>query len=122
NPGNEAELYQMGTLNEAEGKLKDAETAYRKSFEANPQNVRALQAISDLRRRRRDAAGALAVFGEELKRFPSNTILRTAYADNAFLSGRYQVAASEYQILLPQLQKDYKASGDMYLRLGEVYR
>ena len=40
NPGNEAALYQMGTLNEAEGKLKDAETAYRKSFEANPQNVR----------------------------------------------------------------------------------
>ena len=39
-------LYQLGEVNAAENKWKEAEAAYQRSYEANPRNIQGLLAIA----------------------------------------------------------------------------
>jgi tetratricopeptide (TPR) repeat protein len=122
NPQNGDAWYQIGLLDESAGRLRDSEAAFRKSFAANRGDIRGLQAIADHHMARQDAAGFLELFQAELKRDPSNINLQTAYADAAYLAGRYDLAVAEYKALLPRVEKDPKKTADMCLRIGEAYR
>jgi tetratricopeptide (TPR) repeat protein len=122
NPRNGDAWYQIGMLDESAGRLRDSEAAFRKSFAANRGDVRGLQAIADHHMARQDAAGFLKLFQAEVKQDPSNPNLRTAYADAAYLAGRYDLAVAEYKALLPMVEKEPKKTADMCLRIGEAYR
>jgi tetratricopeptide (TPR) repeat protein len=122
NPRNGDAWYQIGLLDESAGRLRDSESAFRKSFAANRGDIRGLQAIADHHMARQDAGGLLELFQAEVKQDRSNINLRTAYADAAYLAGRYELALGEYKALLPMVEKEPKKTADMCLRIGEAYR
>jgi len=63
-------LFQLGAIEEAEHRWKEAEANYRRSYDVNPASVQGLLAIADLRTRRNQVEKALDLLRTEVKSHP----------------------------------------------------
>ncbi|HEY1339653.1 MAG TPA: tetratricopeptide repeat protein, partial [Bryobacteraceae bacterium] len=115
-------LFQLGVVNLAENHYKEAEEAFRKAYELNPANSRGLMGIveTDMAQNRTEAA--LAMLQAESAKSPNRMDLRLAMGNTAVRAGKFDLAIGEFTKVLDALDKNSRARGDVYLRIGETYR
>ncbi|MSV28802.1 MAG: tetratricopeptide repeat protein [Bryobacterales bacterium] len=121
-PNNPEVLFQLGTLNLAERKFKEAEAAYVKSYQANPANARGLLGVVETYAIQNQFDKALQMLNDEVKKAPGRLELRLALGNTAVRAGKYDLAIGEFKALLSGLEKNPRASGEVLMRLGETYR
>ena len=114
--------FQLGMVALAEGRYKDAEDSFKRAYELNPTNSRALMGIveTDLAQHKPDAAIQLLL--AESKKAPNRIDLLVGLGMTSVRAGRYDDAIGYYQRVLDGLDKDARSRGEVYLRMGDVYR
>jgi len=115
-------LYQMGLVNLADRKFKEAEEAFRRSYQLNPANSRGLMGVVETYMAQNKPDQAIAMLQAEADKSPHRVDYRLALATAAVLSGKFDMAVNQYQLVLNALGNDAKGRADVYLRLGETYR
>jgi tetratricopeptide (TPR) repeat protein len=115
-------LFQLGVVNLAENKYKDAEENFRKSYDLNPASTRGLMGIVETDMAQNKADAALALLQTESAKEPNKLDLKVAIGNTAVRAGKYDMAIQAYNGVLDSLDKNAKQRGDIYLRLGETYR
>jgi tetratricopeptide (TPR) repeat protein len=115
-------LFQMGVVNLAENRYKDAEDAFRRAYELNPANSRGLMGIveTDMAQNRPEAA--ITLLQAEAAKYPNRMDFHLAIGNTAVRAGKYDLAIGEFQKVLDSLDKGSRSRGDLYLRIGETYR
>jgi tetratricopeptide (TPR) repeat protein len=122
NPGSTDVMFQLGVVNLAESRYKEAEEAFRQAYQLNPANSRGLMGIveTDMAQNKPDAA--LALLQAEADKAPNRADFLLALGNTAARAGKYDLAIGTFQKLLGVVDKGSKAQGDIYYRLGETYR
>jgi tetratricopeptide (TPR) repeat protein len=114
--------YQLGVLNLAERRYKEAEDSFRRSYDLNPATLRGLIGVAETYRQQKEPEQALALLQAEAAKSPNRVDLRMAIAAAAVLMNKFDLAISEYQSALRMSAQTPKARADIDTRLGEVYR
>jgi len=120
NPNNPDVHFESGVVNLAARRYQEAEAAFRKTWELEPDNGRGLAGIAETYLARNEPAKAVDLLQAEVARRPDRGDLHLALANTAFRAGKYDLAASEYEKALPSVQGP--AAGDTYMRLAETLR
>jgi tetratricopeptide (TPR) repeat protein len=115
-------LLQFGIFNAMEGKTKEAEALYRKSFEANPNNLGGFLAIVQFLLSRNQPEEALKTVKMELAKHPDRADLEIALADVEMRTGHVDSAIARYQALQKKQEKKPAILGDIDFRLAECYK
>jgi tetratricopeptide (TPR) repeat protein len=115
--------FQLGVVDLAESKFKDAEGSFRKSYDLNPANPRGLIGIVETDMAQNKSEDALALLQAEADKAPNRLEIRVALAQTATSVGKFDVAVGEYQKVLDALDKtSSRERGQIYWQMGEVYR
>src|SRR5258708_36608269 len=115
-------LFQLGVVNLAEGKYKEAEDAFRRAYQLNPANSRGLMGVVETNMAQNKPDAALALLQAESEKAPTRLDLLVAMGNTAVRAGKYDLAITTFTKVLGGLDKNPKAQGDIYLRIGETYR
>jgi tetratricopeptide (TPR) repeat protein len=115
-------LFQVGTLNLAERKYKEAEAAYVKAYQANPANARGLLGAVEVYAVQNQFDKGIQMLNDEVKKAPGRLELRLALANTAVRASKYDLAIGEFKTLLSGVDKNPRAQGEILMRLGETYR
>lgn len=115
-------LFQMGVVDLAEGKYKDASDSFKRTYELNPQNSRGLMGVveTDMAENRPDEA--IKTLEAEAAKSPNRLDVTLALGNTEVRVGHYDTALGYFQKVLNGLDKNSKARGDLYMRIGETYR
>jgi tetratricopeptide (TPR) repeat protein len=125
NPSSPDVLFQLGVVNLAEGKYKDAEDSFRRSYQLNPANSRGLMGVVETYLAQRTTAKtdeAIKMLRTESDKAPNRLDLLLAIGNTAVRAGKFDMAIETFNKVLAGLDKNPKARGDVYLRIGETYR
>lgn len=109
---------QVGILDLAEKRYKEAEVTFSKLYQDNPDDLRALMALSETYALQEQYPKAIQLVQKESANHPERLELRLALGNLAYRSQNYDLAIEHYLALV----KSRPNAGDVYLRLGEVYR
>jgi tetratricopeptide (TPR) repeat protein len=120
NPNNPDVRFQSGVVNLAAKRYPEAEAAFRKTWELEPDNARGLAGAAETYLAQNQPGPALELLQAEVAKRPARADLHLALANIAVRSGKYDLAAAEYQKALPAAEGS--AAGDIYLRLAETLR
>ena len=115
-------LFQLGVVNLAQSKYKEAEDDFRKSYDLNPASTRGLMGIVETQMAQNKPDAALALLQSESVKEPNKLDLKVAIGNTAVRAGKYDLAIQAYNGVLDSLDKNARQRGDIYLRLGETYR
>jgi len=115
-------LFQLGVVNLAEGKYKEAEDAFRRAYQLNPANSRGLMGVVETNMAQNKPDAALALLQAESDKAPARMDLLVAMGNTAVRAGKYDFAIQTFTKVIGNLEKGSKAVGDLYLRIGETYR
>jgi tetratricopeptide (TPR) repeat protein len=121
-PGSPDVLFQLGVVNLAEGKYKEAEDAFRRAYQLNPANSRGLMGVVETNMAQNKPDAAIALLQAESDKAPSRLDLVVALGNTAVRAGKYDLAIQTFNKALAGLDKNVKGQGDVYLRIGETYR
>jgi tetratricopeptide (TPR) repeat protein len=121
NPGSSDLLYQLGTIDLAERRLKDAEDTFQRAYQLNPANLRSLMGIVETNMAQNKTGEALKILQAESDKAPNRLDLLLAIGNTAVRAGKLDFAIQTFNKLLEQVGDGAK-QGDIYLRLGETYR
>jgi tetratricopeptide (TPR) repeat protein len=121
NPGSPDVVFQLGVVNLAENKFKDAEESFRRCYQLNPANPRGLLGLVETFMVQNKPDEALRILQTESDKAPTRVDLQLVLGNTAARAGKFDLAIQVFNRLLPQVEKG-RAQGDVYLRLGEVYR
>ncbi len=122
NPNSSGIIFSMGMVDMHEGKYKDAEDVFRKAYQQNPKDPRGLVGLVEALARQNKFSEAMQVVQQQMAKDPNNNDLRVALGNIAVRSGNFDMGIAEFQKVLATLDKNSKARGQMYLRIGETYR
>jgi tetratricopeptide (TPR) repeat protein len=114
--------FQLGVVDLAENKYKDAEASFHKSYELNPANSRGLIGIVETDMLQNKSEDALGLLQAEADKAPNRLEFRIALAKTAVRVGKFDQAIAEYQKVLDTMDKNSRERGSIYLQVGEVYR
>jgi len=115
-------LFQMGVVNLAEGKYKEAQDAFKRAYQLNPANSRGLMGVVETEMAQNRPDAAIAALQAESDKAPNRADLLVALGNTAVRAGKFDFAIATYQKALPLMDKNSKGQGDIYLRIGETYR
>jgi tetratricopeptide (TPR) repeat protein len=115
-------LYQLGVVNLAESKFKEAEDAFRRAYQLNPANSRGLMGVVETYMAQNRTDQAIQLLQGEAERAPNRTDYRVALGNLAARTGRYDMAIAEFRKVLSGIEPASKAAGDVHLRIGETLR
>lgn len=115
-------FFQLGIVNLADSKFKDAEDNFRKSYNLNPANSRGLLGTVDTYLAQNKNEEALQILQNEVAKAPNRLDIRVALARAAETVGKFDMALTEYQKAIEAMDKNSRDRGPLYLRMGEVYR
>jgi tetratricopeptide (TPR) repeat protein len=121
NPGSPDVLFQLGVVNLAEKRYKEAEDAFRRAYQLNPADSRGLMGIVETDMAQNKADEALKLLQSESDKAPGRIDLLLSLANVAVRAGKYDFAIQTYDRMLVLTDKSLKA-GDIYMRIGETYR
>jgi len=121
NPGSPDVLFQLGVVNLAESRFKEAEDAFRRSYQLNPANARGLMGIVETEMAQNKTEEALKTLQAESDKAPGRVDLQVVLGDTAARAGKFDLALQTFNRALGQVGKG-KGQGDIYLRIGEIYR
>ncbi len=122
NPSSPDVVFQIGVVNLAEGKYKDAEDAFRKAYQLNPANTRGLMGVVETYMAQSKVDQAIQLLQTESAKTPTRMDFHLALGNIAVRAGRWDLALAEFQRVLANTDKGSKAQGEMYLRIGETQR
>ncbi len=117
-PNSSEAFVQMGLLDLAEKKYKDAESTFSKLYQSNPEDLRGLMGLSETYAGQEQYDKAVQLLQSELAKRPDLTQIRIALGNLAFRAGKYDLAVQNYKEMLAK-EPD---NGGVYVRLGETYR
>ena len=115
-------LFQLGVVNLAEGKHKEAEDAFHRAYQLNPANSRGLMGMVETNMAENKPDAAIALLQAESAKAPNRIDLLVALGNTEVRAGKFDSAIQTFQKVLPMVDKNDKAQGDIYLRIGETYR
>jgi tetratricopeptide (TPR) repeat protein len=121
-PGSPDVMFQLGVVNLAENKFKEAEDAFRRAYQLNPANSRGLMGIVETNMAQNKTDEALKILQSESDKAPNRLDLLLAMGNTAVRAGKYDMAIQTFNKVLASLDKGSKSQGDIYLRIGETYR
>lgn len=122
NPNAPDVQFQLGLVDLAENKYKDAADSFRRTYQLNPANSRGLMGLVETAMAQSKPDQALEMLRVEADKSPNNLDLRLAMGNIAVRAGKYDQALAEFNRVLNALDKNSRQRGDLYLRLGETYR
>jgi tetratricopeptide (TPR) repeat protein len=125
NPSSSDVLFQLGVVNLAEGKYKEAEDTFRRSYQLNPANSRGLMGVVETYMAQHTPGKtdeALKILQAESDKAPNRLDLLLAIGNTSVRAGKFDMAIENFNKVLSGLDKNPKARGDVYLRIGETYR
>jgi tetratricopeptide (TPR) repeat protein len=120
-PKNPDVLYHLAMLDDLQGKWKEAEEGYRKSYEANPSSTRSLVAMAMSMMARNQANQALAMLQAEARKSPERNDLRFAADSFATRANRPDVAIPDLEALLVKLPAQSPQAAETHTLLAECY-
>jgi len=120
NPGSSDVLFQLGVVNLAENKYKEAEDAFRRSYQLNPTNYRGLLGIVETQIAQHKTEDALKNVQAESEKAPGRLDLQILLGSTAVRAGKFDFAIQTFNRVLGQAKG--KGQGEIYLRIGEIYR
>ena len=122
NPNSPDVFFQLGVVNLAESKFKDAEASFRKSYLLNPANSRGLLGVVETDMAQNKTEEALQLLQSEADKAPNRLEFRVTLAKAALRVGKYDLAIAECQKVIGAMDKKSREGGSVYLLLGETYR
>ena len=122
NPSSPDVLFQLGVVNLAENKYKEAEDSFRRSYELNPANSRGLMGMVETEMAQNHPDQAMQLLQTESAKVPNRMDLLLALGNTAVRAGKFDAAVGYFEKVAAAMQKGSKAQGDLYLRIGETYR
>jgi tetratricopeptide (TPR) repeat protein len=122
NPSSPDVLFQLGVVDLAENKYKEATDAFRRCYDLNPANSRGLMGMVETEMEQNHPDQALQLLQTESDKAPARMDLVLALGNTALSAGRFAIAISYFEKVVASLPKGSKAQGDIYLRIGEAYR
>src|ERR1035441_10543541 len=114
--------FSLGMLAMKQGNLKEAEDIFRRGYAAHPQDARALVGLVEALAAQGHFDQSIQVLQSELAKSPTRNDLRVALGNVAVRAGNFDLAVGQFQTVLNGLDKNSKARGDIYFRLGETLR
>jgi tetratricopeptide (TPR) repeat protein len=115
-------LFQLGVVNLAENKFKEASDAFRRAYDLNPANSRGLLGMVETEMAQNHPDQALQLLQAESAKAPTRMDLTLALGNTAVRAGKFDIAISYFEKVGASLAKGSKPQGDIYLRIGETYR
>lgn len=114
--------FSLGMVAMREGKLKEAEDIFRKGYAANPKDARSLVGLIEALAAEGHYDQAIQFLQAELAKNPARTDLEMTLGNVAVRAGNFDLAVSQFQAVLKQMDTNSKARGDVYYRLGMTLR
>ena len=114
--------FSLGLLAVKENNLKEAEAVFRKAYAANPKDTRSLVGLVDTLAIGSHYDQAIQFLQSELAKNPTRVDLQMPLGNVALRAGKYDLAISQFQAVLNEMDKDSKARGDVYFRMGIALR
>ena len=116
-------LFQLALVNFQEGKAKEAEDAFRRSYQAEPTNTRGLVGVAEIMLAQNQPDAAIQLLEDELKKSPHSSELHVALGNVAMRAGKQDLALGHFQSGLEKLRdKNSKQAAAIYVRIGETQR
>jgi tetratricopeptide (TPR) repeat protein len=122
NPSSPDIYYQAGVSALAQGKVKDAQTSFMRSYELNPNNSRGLLGVVEAYIRDGKPDAAMQLLQSESKKAPNRLDLPLLMGTTAVREGKYSEALGYFDRVLNGLDKKSKGRGDIYLEIADAYR
>jgi tetratricopeptide (TPR) repeat protein len=116
-PDNPDALYLRAMIDFSEGKVKDAEDAFRNLYGRTPPDPRGLLGLSEILMVTQRSGEAKALLQKELAAGKNERTTRLALANVMVRTQDFKGAEDQYKVLLDK----YPESEDLNLRMGEVY-
>jgi tetratricopeptide (TPR) repeat protein len=109
---------QLGLLNVAQKRFREAEDLFQKLHETDPSDLRTVEGLAEVRLRQKQFDKAVQVWNAQLKTSPNSTAVREGLARTAMRAGQYDLAIAQYQ----QLVAANPNSAELHSNLGEACR
>jgi tetratricopeptide (TPR) repeat protein len=122
NPSSPDVYYQVGTADLAQGKLKEAEAAFKRAYELNPANSRGLLGMVDAEIQQGQPDKAMSILEEESKKAPNRPDILFLMGTTAQREGKFQDSLTYFTRVLNGLDKKSKTRADLYLQIAQTYR
>lgn len=114
--------FSLGMVSLKEGKLATAEDIFRKAYAASPRDSRGLVGLVDTLAAEGHLDKAIQFLQAELAKDPKRNDLHMALGNVAVRAGDFDLAIGQFRAVLDALDKDSRARGDVYFRLGITLR
>ena len=115
-------LLQIGMLNLYEKKFKDAEDAFRRSYQVNPANLRGLIGVVNTYLAQHKVDQAIQELRVESAKNPARADLHQVIGEVCVNAGRFDMAIAEYQTVLASTAKGSASQGEAYFLIGDAQR
>jgi Flp pilus assembly protein TadD len=113
--------YELGGRSLIAHDLPDAEAAFHRLRELEPERLRWLPGTVDVLVRQKKQDEAVRLVQAEVEKAPQAQEARLALADAAAAAGMYDVSDRLYNNLLESVGPDSPQAADVYLRQGQTY-
>ena len=114
--------FSLGMVAMKQGNLKEAESIFRKGYQTNPKDARALVGLVETIAAQGHYDQAIQFLQTELAKDPKRNDLQMALGNVAVRAGNFDLAVAQFQAVLNELDKNSKARGEVYFRLGVTMR
>jgi tetratricopeptide (TPR) repeat protein len=115
-------LFQLGVVDLAQGKYKEASDSFKRTWELNPASSRGLMGMVETDMAENKPDEAIRILEAEAAKAPNRLDVQLALGNTEVRAGRYDLALGYFQRVLDGLDKNAKMRGDVYMRIGETYR
>ena len=115
-------LFQLGVVDLAQSKYKEANESFKRTYELNPANSRGLMGMVETDMAENMPDEAIKVLEAEAAKAPNRLDIQLALGNTEVRAGRWDLALGYFQRVLDGLDKNSKVRGDVYMRIGETYR
>ena len=112
--------YEIATRSLLSNNLADAETAFRRLREVEPEKLRWLPGTVDVMIRQQKKDDAVRLVESEVEKAPQSLDARLALADAAAVAGLYELADRIYGKALDSIGQDSPKAAEVYLRQGQT--
>ena len=121
-PGSPDTLFQSAMSQLQQGKYQDAEVSFRKLSEMEPGSSRGILGVAEVWGAQKKIDDAIGLLQAESAKYPARLELHYAIGNLALVAAKYDLAISEFQLVLERVDRNAKEASEVYLRMGEAYR
>ena len=115
-------LFQFAATQLSQGKYQEAEESFRKLADLEPTVSRGILGIAEVWIAQKKGDDALRFLQEESGKHPDRPDLHFAIGNLALRSAKYDLALTEFQLVLDRFDRNSKAAAEIYLRMSDAYR